>query len=95
MNGAEYSCAWCGGEYYADELDDDLVEVDGEYKCKTCIVEECDHRSTWKEYISSNSQGAKFVEHCTSCSSWRVYRFYFDQKQARFVDAWRHDEVDV
>ena len=81
-------CAYCGMECFQDELND-------EDKCRECIVEDCRHTSTWKEYVSSNSQRAKFVEHCTGCNSWRVYRFYFDQEQARFVDAWRHDEVDV
>jgi len=94
MSIAEYSCSWCGAEYWAEEIGDELIEFEDEYKCKTCIVEECHHQSTWTDYVSSNSQRAKFLEHCTGCSSWRIYRFYFHTKTQRLVGPWRHDDVD-
>lgn len=80
-------CSYCGMECFQDELNDDD-------KCQECIVEDCRHRSTWTDYVSSNSQRAKFLEHCTDCSSWRIYRFYFHTKTQRLVGPWRHDDVD-
>ena len=80
-------CEWCGMECFDDDLKDG--------KCQECIVEDCRHSSTWTDYVSSNSERAKFTEHCTHCNSWRIYRFYFNKKTARIVGPWRTDEVDV
>jgi hypothetical protein len=86
-----FACSWCGADgYYSGEL----VELYEGLKCEECIIEDCLHSSTWIDYISSNSHRARFNEHCSDCKSWRIYKFYFHKKTARFVGPWRHDDVD-
>ena len=86
-------CAWCGADYYDDEIGDELQLVNGDYKCRTCIVEECGHDSTWTDYVSSSSTRARFQEHCTECKSWRWINVSFRQEVVGKA-TWRSDDVE-
>lgn len=84
-----YTCAYCGAE---DLFDDDINDDD---KCSECVVEDCNHRSTWKDYISSNNWRAIFQEHCTECKSWRTITVDFAQLQAAGIDQVKWQSGDV
>ena len=86
-------CAWCGADYYDDEVGDELQLVNGDYKCRTCMVEDCRHVNTYTDYTASSAHRARFVQVCIDCTSWREFRFYFEGKQARVIGPWRTDEV--
>lgn len=79
------SCQHCGGDgYFEWELDDG--------KCKTCIVQDCDHAMVDRNYMGSNSHRARFEEICLNCGVFREIRcVWFNQKIIH--GPWRHDEV--
>ncbi len=80
------NCAYCGAE------DFDEYELNDDDKCQECVVEDCNHRSTWKEYIASGNQNARFHEFCIGCKSWRIIHIRFEQ--GIDIREWRSGDVE-
>ena len=79
------SCQWCGGDgYFEWELPDG--------KCKTCIVEDCRHTETYREYINDDSDLATFQDSCCTCGVYRKIRCIWFTRTIEF-GPWMHDEV--
>jgi hypothetical protein len=82
-----YTCHYCGAE---DLWDDEINDDD---KCSECVVEDCNHKTTWRDYISSTHYLARFQEHCVSCNSWRWNHVSFRDQTVTFKP-WRSDDAE-
>jgi hypothetical protein len=85
MSDDDAKCQWCGGDgYFEWELNDG--------KCKTCIVEDCRHEETYREYDNDDSHSARFQEWCVSCGVWRRITAIWATATIE-TGPWMHDEV--
>lgn len=85
MSDDEAMCEYCGGDgYFEWEL------LNG--KCQTCIVEDCRHEETYREYMNDDSTSARFTETCCTCNVWRRISAIWATATIE-TGPWMHDEV--
>ena len=81
-------CLYCGQDCW----DDEMHNAD---KCKTCFVQDCSHKDTYKELGDCAIQHkVEILETCLTCKCFRTITLYYTGNNVTLED-WDHDEVNV
>ena len=81
-------CTHCGCESFNDEMKTPE-------QCYRCFVEDCLHRSTYKELGNYQVQNSvEILETCLNCECFRTITLYYTGDNV-ITAKWDHEEVSI